>query len=406
MYIPRTAEPTLIELSREFRAVAVIGPRQSGKTTLVERVFPDKTYLTLEDPDTREFALRDPRRFLAQHEGGAIFDEVQRCPDLFSYLQGVIDGSPEPGRFVLTGSQHFGLMEKVSQSLAGRVGILSLLPLSLEELEGCGAKPKSVEDLLLEGGYPPIHAAGASPEKWYNSYVDTYLARDMRQVANVRDIATFQRFMRLCAASTGQLSNMARIGADCGVDQKTVKAWLSILETGFIVHRLRPHHENFRKRLVKTPKLYFHDTGLAARLIGIETAEQLTTHPMRGALFENWVVTELLKSRYNRAKDDNLFFWRNNTGHEIDIVADCAGRLLPIEVKSGMTITAEWFDGLARWCLLAGERALRPHLVYGGRDRQSREIAEVVPWTGIGELTSPHFRARVQRGNDAGLSRR
>ena len=208
----------------------------------------------------------------------------------------------------------------------------------------------------------------------------------MRQVVDVKDVSTFQRFMKLCAASCGQLVNMARMGADLGVDQKTIKSWLSILEMGFIVYRLRPHHENFRKRLVKSPKLYFYDSGLAARLAGIETSEQLTTHPMRGALFENWVLSELLKSRYDRAKDDNLYFWRNHTGHEVDVIADIAGRLLPIEVKSGMTIGSDWFDGLSRWRKLAGDRSLKPHLVYGGAERQSRAVAEVVPWAQIREL--------------------
>ena len=373
-------------LAGEFRAVAVIGPRQSGKTTLVRRVFADKEYVSLEDPDTRAFATSDPRGFLARVADGAILDEIQRCPSLFSYLQGVIDASDHMGRFVLTGSQHFGLMEKLSQSLAGRVGMLTLLPFSLAELQAGGIQPDSLDELLLRGGYAPVHAPKVSPERWYNSYVTTYLERDMRQLVNVRDVATFQRFMKLCAGRCGQIVNMARLGADAGVDQKTVKAWLSILETGFIVYRLRPHHENFRKRLVKAPKLYFHDTGLAARLLGIETAKQLATHPMRGALFENWVLLEMLKARFNRAKDDNLYFWRNNTGHEVDIIADLAGRLLPIEVKSGMTIASDWFDGLSRWKALAKKRALRPQLVYGGAERQSRQVAEVVPWARIGDV--------------------
>jgi hypothetical protein len=299
----------------------------------------------------------------------------------------MVDESQERGRFVLTGSQHFGLMEKISQSLAGRVGVLHLLPFSLRELTDGGVGPDNLDTLLFAGGYPPVHDADASPERWYNAYIDTYVERDMRQLVNVHDRDRFQRFMRLSADSIGQLVNMTRIGSDCGVDQKTVKAWLAILETGFLVYRLRPHHENFRKRLVRTPKLYFHDTGLAARLLGIETAEQLGTHRMRGALFENWVVSELLKGRHNLARSDNLFFWRDNTGAEVDILADRAGALLPIEIKSGMTIASDWFDGLAKWRRLAGERAARPVLVYGGDARQSREIAEVLPWSDIGELT-------------------
>jgi uncharacterized protein len=387
MYIRRTAEATLVEMADQFKILAVTGPRQSGKTTLVRHVFPDKPYASLENPDTREFALRDPRRFLQRYASGAVLDEVQRCPELLSYLQGMVDESQERGHFVLTGSQHFGLMEKISQSLAGRVGVLHLLPFSLCELTDGGVRPEGLDALLFAGGYPPVHDAHASPERWYNAYIDTYIERDMRQLVNVHDTDRFQRFMRLCADSIGQLVNMTRIGSDCGVDQKTVKAWLAILETGFVIYRLRPHHENFRKRLVKTPKLYFHDTGLAARLLGIERAEQLATHRMRGALFENWVVSELLKGRHNLARSDNLFFWRDNTGAEVDILADRAGVLLPIEVKSGMTIASDWFDGLAKWRRLAGDRAARPVLVYGGEARQSRQIAEVLPWSDIGELT-------------------
>jgi predicted AAA+ superfamily ATPase len=386
MYIPRAAEATLSSLATEFRAITVTGPRQSGKTTLVQHTFPDKPYVTFEDPDTREFAATDPRRFMRKHEAGAIFDEAQRCPEILSYLQGVIDQSPEFGRFVLTGSQHFGLMEQVSQTLAGRVGILHLLPLSLPELVASGICPDEIEVLLLRGGYPPLHASPATPERWYNAYINTYLERDMRQLLAVTNIGTFQRFMRLCAANIGQLVNLTRLGADCSVDQKTARAWLQVLETAFVCYRLLPHHANFRKRLVKAPKLYFHDTGLVARLLGIETAEQLSTHRMRGPLFENWVLTELLKGRFNRAKDDNLFFWRNNTGHEIDIIEDHAGKLRPIEVKSGMTITSDWLRGLEKWCALAGSRASRPVLIYGGQDRQSREVAEVVPWRDISEV--------------------
>jgi predicted AAA+ superfamily ATPase len=327
MYIRRTAEPTLVQMATEFYVLAVTGPRQSGKTTLVRHVFPDKPYASLENPDTREFALRDPR------------------------------------------------------------GLLNLLPFSLRELTDGSVRPGSLDALLLAGGYPPVHDAHASPERWYNAYIDTYVERDMRQLVHVRDIDRFQRFMRLCADSIGQLVNMTRIGSDCGVDQKTVKAWLAILETGFVIYRLRPHHENLRKRLVKTPKLYFHDTGLAARLLGIEKVEQLVTHRMRGALFENWVVSELLKGRRNLARSDNLFFWRDNTGAEVDIIVDRAGALCPIEVKSGMTIAPDWFDGLAKWHILAGVRGARPVLVYGGDARQSRDTADVLPWLDIGKLT-------------------
>lgn len=386
MYIARIAEPTLREMTAQFKVLAVTGPRQSGKTTLVRHVFPDRPYASLENPDTREFAARDPRRFLLGYADGAIFDEVQRCPEILSYLQGMVDESQDRGRFILTGSQHFGLMENVSQSLAGRVGILHLLPFSLGELTAGGLGPDGLDTVLFKGGYPPVHEAAASPEQWLNAYIETYVERDMRQLINVHDTDRFHRFLKLCADSVGQLVDMTRIGSDCGIDQKTVKAWLAILETGFIVYRLRPHHENFRKRLVKTPRLYFHDTGLAARLLGVESAAQLATHRRRGDLFENWVVSEMLKGRLNAAKNDNLYFWRDSTGVEVDVIADRAGTLLPIEAKSGMTIAADWFDGLTKWRRLAGERSARPVLVYGGDARQSRESADVLPWSDIGEL--------------------
>ena len=269
MYIRRTAEATLLDMANQFKVLAVTGPRQSGKTTLVRHVFPDKPYESLENPDTREFALSDPRRFLHRYASGAVLDEVQRCPALLSYLQGMVDESQERGRFVLTGSQHFGLMEKISQSLAGRVGVLHLLPFSLRELTDGGVGPDNLDTLLFAGGYPPVHDADASPERWYNAYIDTYVERDMRQLVNVHARDRFQRFMRLSADSIGQLVNMTRIGSDCGVDQKTVKAWLAILETGFLVYRLRPHHENFRKRLVKTPKLYFHCSRCGGRAAAV-----------------------------------------------------------------------------------------------------------------------------------------
>jgi uncharacterized protein len=386
VYVERVAEGTLRDLARQFRAVVIAGPRQSGKTTLARRVFPAKPYVSFEDPDTREFAVQDPRRFLLQHERGAVFDEVQRCPEILSYLQGVIDASAERGRFVLTGSQHLGLTEKISQSLAGRVGILNLMPFSLDEIRAARRATADLDRVLWQGGYPQIHDGRTSPVRWYNAYVSTYIERDIRQLVHVHSADRFQRFMRLCAGSVGQLVNLTRLGADCGVDQKTAAGWLTVLEAGFIVYRLRPHHANFRKRLVKTPKMYFYDTGLAARLLGVESAQQLAAHHMRGALFENWVVSELLKARSNRAEDDNLYFWRNNTGHEVDLIVDRAGALLPIEIKSGMTIASDWFDGLARWCELAGARALEPILIYGGKKRQSRETAEVVPWSEIGEI--------------------
>ena len=384
--IPRQAADLAATLAREFRVVAIVGPRQAGKTTLAREVFADRPYVSLEAPDTLAFALDDPRRFLAQYPDGAVIDEAQRCPDLFSYLQGVVDEQDEPGRFILTGSQHFGLMEKLTQSLAGRVGFLRLLPFSLPELQKARRAPESVEAMLFKGGYPPLYDQPVTPERWLDAYITTYVERDVRQLVDVRDLTAFQLFVRLCAGTVGQLLNLSRIGADAGVNQTTARRWLGILETSFVAFRLRPHHRNFRKRLVKTPKLYFYDAALASRLLGVDSPEQLTTHAMRGPLFENWVVTELLKGRGARGKADNLYFWRSHVGREIDVVAEHADRLQPIEVKSGATVASDWLTDLRAWLDLAGPVAERPTLVYGGDARQSRRGVDVLPWREIGEL--------------------
>lgn len=391
--IARQAEILARTIASEFKIVAIVGPRQAGKTTLARAVFADKPYVNLEEPDQRQFAQEDPRRFLESYTGGAVIDEAQRCPALFSYLQSAVDARPEKGQFVLTGSQHFNLLESISQSLAGRVGFLRLLPFSLEELQQGGWRPATLDELLFKGGYPPVYDLPAAPERWYNAYITTYVERDVRQLTNVRDLGAFQRFVALCAGYTGQLLNTSRIGADVGVTYNTVRAWLDILEASFVLFRLRPHHRNFRKRLVKSPKLYFYDTGLAARLLGIEEWRQLAMHPMRGALFENWVIVELLKQRSYRGKADNLFFWRNHVGEEVDVIADRGQRLLPVEIKAGATVASDWFGPLERWCERAGAAADDPWLVYGGTQRQKRRSAgqkgrsvELLPWDRLGEL--------------------
>lgn len=385
--ITRQSAELAKKLAGEFKLVAVVGPRQSGKTTLSRSVFADKQYVSLEEPDNLQFAREDPRRFLEQYPDGAVIDEAQRCPDLFSYLQGIVDERKTPGQFILTGSQHFGLMESITQSLAGRVGFLRLLPFSFGELQSADKAPDSVELMLFKGGYPPLYDQPVVPERWLDAYITTYVERDVRQLINVRDLSTFQLFLRLCAANVGQMLNASRLGGDVGIDQKTVRAWIGLLEGSFIAFRLQPHFRNFRKRLVKTPKLYFYDPALAARLLGIESPVQLVTHPQRGALFENWVIVEMLKGRGNRGKADNLFFWRSHIGHEIDVIADRGDLLLPIEIKSGATIASDWFVNLQKWLDLAASVAGKPTLVYGGRVRQSRKGIDVLPWNEIERLT-------------------
>jgi uncharacterized protein len=385
--ITRTAQKTLKKLAMSYPALVVTGPRQSGKTTLTKAVFPDKPYVSLEDMDMREFAVSDPRGFLSQYPHGAILDEVQRCPDLFSYLQSWLDTEKKMGLFVLTGSQQFGLISGITQSLAGRVAKISLLPFSLHELQGTKKAPKKIEDLLFKGLYPPIYDRGLEPHIWYNNYVDTYLERDVRQLINVRDLSSFQRFIRMCAARTGQLLNLSNLASDCGITHNTAKAWVSVLEASYIVHLLQPHHKNFNKRLIKSPKLYFYDPGLAAWLLNIQNADQLVTHPARGQLFETWAVSELLKYRFNNALSSNLYFWRDSAGHEVDILIDQADKLLPVEIKSGQTVAADFFDGLKKFQKLAEHSAGNAALIYGGAQGQNRKMINVVPWEKIYDLS-------------------
>ncbi|MGM0578371.1 MAG: ATP-binding protein [Myxococcota bacterium] len=378
--IPRHAAPTVLELARGFPAVVVTGPRQSGKTTLVRACFPDRPYVSLEAPDEHEAATEDPRGFLARFPDGAVLDEVQRCPELLSYLQGILDSDGRMGLFVLTGSQQLGLLSQVSQSLAGRVGLVDLLPFTLGELQAAERAPETLEALLWRGLYPPIYDRAVDPGRWYASYVRTYVERDVRQMVNVRDLATFQRFLRMCAARTGQLVNLSGLASDCGVTHNTARSWLSVLEAGFVVHRLQPHHRNFSKRLVKTPKLYFWDAGLAAWLLGVRRAEELATHAMRGPLFETWAVAEIAKAFANRGEPPPLAFWRDRAGHEIDVLVERAGTAIPVEVKSGLTVTRDQLKGLRWFSNLAGDAVTAPTLIYGGDRVHSRGEVRVVGW--------------------------
>ena len=372
-------------------SVTLTGPRQSGKTTLCRMVFPDHPYRSLEAPDERAFAAQDPRGFLAQFPRGAVLDEVQRAPALLSYLQGIIDADPTPGRWILSGSQNFTLLDAISQSLAGRTAMHQLLPLSWDEIRRFFEHPANLDATLFSGGYPPIFDRGLGPADWLRSYVATYIERDVRTVANVGDLTTFQRFVELCAGRTGQLLNYSSLADDCGISQPTARSWFSILEASFIAFRLPAFSVRQRKRLVKMPKLYFHDTGLACWLLGIREPRQLRAHPLRGALFETWVVSEVVKHRTHHGSSGSLSFYRDRNGAEVDLVIEEPDALALVEAKSSATPSSN---------LLAGARRVAPHLaglrprcdvavVYGGEEVQHRTDGRLVPWRLVRSIAPP-----------------
>ena len=383
--IPRTALSTVRRLARGFPIVALTGPRQSGKTTLARVAFPGKPYVSLENADQLAYATADTRRFLADYPDGAVIDEVQRCPELFSYLQGWVDERRRMGDFVLTGSQQFGLMSKITQSLAGRVGLVHLLPFSQSELAAAGKAPAGVDNALWQGAYPALYDRGLSPEDWFPNYVATYVERDVRQLLAVRQLGLFQRFLKMCAARSGALLNLSSLAADCGISHVTAREWLTVLEASYIVRLLAPYHRNFGKRLVKTPKLYFLDVGLAAWLLGIRDARAIATHAMRGALFETFVIGEFIKQRHNAGQPAELYFWRDNVGHEIDLLFETGDRLQPVEIKSGMTFSYDWLDAAKRWKAFAGDAALDPWIIHGGDRSFECEGGRGISWRALRE---------------------
>jgi predicted AAA+ superfamily ATPase len=385
--IPRAATDAAVRLARGFPILAIIGPRQSGKTTLARALFPERDYVTLEDPEQREFATRDPRGFLARYGDGAVIDEAQHCPDLFSYLQGLVDQRKRMGDFVLTGSQNFAMLSRITQSLAGRVGLVQLLPFSMAELGGAGLLPAVLDELMLRGAYPPLYDRPLTPDMWFPSYVTTYLERDVRQILAVRDLALFQRFLKLCAARTGQLLNLSALANDCGISHVTAREWLSVLEASYVVMLLRPYHRNFGKRLIKSPKLYFLDTGLAAWLLGVRDVETMNIHAQRGALFETLVVSEFAKDAFNRGQPADFYFWRDSGGHEVDLLFERRQKLQAIEIKSGSTFVSDWLKAARQWQSLAGETALPAKVIYGGADTYVREGVGVSGWR---SLQQPH----------------
>ncbi|MYH31014.1 MAG: ATP-binding protein [Acidobacteria bacterium] len=392
--IPRHLATTVERAAAQYPVVSVNGPRQSGKTTLLRSTFPDHHYVSLESPDERAFALEDPRGFLGRFDGPVILDEAQRAPDLFSYIQTIVDEDPAPGRFLLSGSRNFLLMQSISQSLAGRVRLTSLLPFSLSELT---LRDVPSKDELLDGGarhpapggawtehalrgfYPRIHDRGLDPGEWLAQYFQTYLERDVRDLTQVGDLEAFGRFVRLCAGRAGGLLNLSSLGNDCGVSHDTARRWLSVLETSFVTFRLQPYHRSFNRRLTRRAKLYFVDSGLLCWLLRIRDAGQLASHAARGAVFENLMIAEALKVDCNAGETPDLYHWRDHRGNEIDLIVDTPAGPHAVEIKSGETVAGDFFKGLTRWRALAG-RSIPATLVYGGGESYVRNGIDVRTW--------------------------
>ena len=377
--IKRNLTDKLLDLSNKFQVVTITGPRQSGKTTLVKSAFPTYSYVSLEEPDIRQLALTDPRGFLSNYPNGVILDEIQHTPDLFSYIQSIVDNDRER-QFILTGSSNFLLLEKISQTLAGRTAVLHLLPLSIDELFRGGYEFEKYESLIYSGQYPRIFDRRISPTDFYPSYIQTYVERDVRLIKNIGDINSFIQFIQLCAGRTGQLLNFSSLANNAGISPNTAKSWISILEASYIVYRLQPYHRNFNKRLVKQPKLYFYDTGLACSLLRIQDEGQISMHFMKGALFENLIINEFIKKNFNVGKRQFPYFWQDNHGREIDCILEKGEKIIPIEMKSARTLDNSFFDNLKFWYELTKTSSDSGYVVYGGDQTFKSNFGTYVGW--------------------------
>lgn len=374
--IERTLASKVTALAQRFQVITLTGPRQSGKTTLVKSSFPDIPYISLEEPDIRQIALTDPRGFLSNYPNGVILDEIQNTPELFSYIQRIVDENRQI-QFILTGSSNFLLMEKISQTLAGRTAVLHLLPFSLKELEPL---TDSYETLIFKGQYPRIYDRTIPPPDFYPSYIQTYVDRDVRMIKNIGDINAFIQFTQLCAGRIGQPLNNASLANDAGISPNTAKSWLSILESSYILYRLQPYHRNFNKRLVKSPKLFFYDTGVACSLLGIREQEQVNLHYMKGSLFENLILNEFIKRSFNQGENRQPYYWQDNHGKEIDCLLVNGEKVTAVEIKSGKTMSTSYFDNLKYWRSLAGLPESQEFVVYGGDQSMQTSIGTLISW--------------------------
>ncbi len=384
-YYPRNIEKKIKILSKTYPVIVVSGPRQSGKSTLVKHLFPQHEYINLERIDDREFAQNDPRAFLEQFKNKAIIDEVQYVPALFSYIQADVDENKIPAKFILTGSSQLTLIEGVSQSLAGRSAIFQLLPLSQEEIY-LKQRKLTLEQMIFKGGYPSIHFDKRPTMDWYSDYNRNYLERDVRTILNIKDLGTFQLFLKMCAARTGQIINYSSFANDCGISPNTAKEWMNILEASFIIYRLKPFYKNYSKRLIKSPKLYFYDTGIACSLLGITSPDQITAHSLRGGLFESWIISEFKKKFFNAHREPPLYFWRDNKGKEIDLVIENIEKFYVLEIKSGKTINSSFFDNLNYIENIASGDVSEKILIYGGNQNQKRTSSSVISWKNLNDI--------------------
>ncbi|MCF8225061.1 MAG: ATP-binding protein [Bacteroidales bacterium] len=377
--IPREAAQIIIKLRKQFPVITLTGPRQSGKTTLLKSVYTDLPYFSLEDIDVRNTAINDPRGFLSNFPEGAVLDEIQRVPALFSYIQGIIDNNKKL-HFVLSGSQNFLLLENISQSLAGRAAILKLLPFSISELQNEKLVPDSYEQLIFTGMYPGIYDRDIDPEYFYPSYISTYIERDVRQIKNIENLNNFSNFLQLCAGRTGQVINLNSLATDAGISPNTAKSWLSILEASYIIYFLQPYYENFNKRIIKSPKLYFYDTGLVCSLLGISSVGQVKTFHSKGALFENLIITDLIKNKLHKGLNPRFYYWQNKTRQEIDLIIDNPEGPLPFEIKSGMTMNENYFTNLKYWQKLSDEKVENLNVIYGGDTSLKTSNGNYISW--------------------------
>lgn len=378
--IERALKNKLLEMTTKYPIVTLTGPRQSGKSTLLRTSFPNYQYVSLEDPDIRLFAIDDPRGFLATYSDKTIIDEAQRVPELFSYIQTHVDKENKEGMYLLAGSHNFLLMESINQSLAGRTAILSLLPFSHHEMRVGNILPNTIDKEIFKGGYPRLYDKNIVPTDYYPFYIQTYVERDVRQMKSIGDLSKFIRFIKLCAGRIGQLLNFSSLANECGISVSTATAWMSLLEASYIVYLLKPDHNNYAKRLVKSPKLYFYDTGLACSLLDIKTAEQVSTHFLRGGLFENLVINEFVKESLNKGEEPDLTFWRDSTGNEVDLLQTTGSKQNAYEIKSGATYSSDYFKGINKWAKLSGAIPEQCFAIYTGDKLIKTSNGEVIPW--------------------------